>query len=459
MNSIKLTEELKNKLSNELLSTGVNVMIHEDIVRITSDKVLSQTIPWEGYQKANLISEKELELIKKYDKKTLEQKKTILEQEGNIYSELFLDLLIKINKEETLQYILTLLDQAIKDYSPIINNLLSIKGRNPFDILLRILNRNNLDWFTNAKTSNILTKFIIHPNGLKIVKDEHLKLFVQWCCEQLRKVDEKDTCNAIYALQQVLTLEKFRPLMIENDSILLLLNILKTKMKNFQILYQTLNCLWLLSYNKKAAEKISESKIIHTLVDILKQIPKEKVQRMTLAILVNLLGISNSNEQMIDSGILRPLENLSNKNWADDDIVNDLNILKETLEKNVQELSSFEKYKKEIFSGQLEWSPVHRSEKFWKENVLKFEEDKNKLILALKDILSTSSDATSLCIACHDLGEFARFHPRGKIIIEQTGAKIPLMKLMEDKDPEVKKHALLAVQKLMITNWEYLSAS
>lgn len=35
-------------------------------------------------------------------------------QEGETYCELFMDLLVKINKEETLQYLLTLVDQLLK---------------------------------------------------------------------------------------------------------------------------------------------------------------------------------------------------------------------------------------------------------------------------------------------------------------------------------------------------------
>lgn len=42
-------------------------------------------------------------------------------------------------------------------------------------------------------------------------------------------------------------------------------------------------------------------------------------------------------------------------------------------------------------------------------------------------------------------------------VVQQLGIKLPLMSLMESKDPDVKKYALTAVQKIMVTNWEYLS--
>lgn len=91
--------------------------------------MIEQSIPWEGYHKANLISERELDLIRKYDKKSFETRsalmqkvffsltlqclKLTLSKEGDIYAELFLDLLVKINKEETLQYLLTLIDSLL----------------------------------------------------------------------------------------------------------------------------------------------------------------------------------------------------------------------------------------------------------------------------------------------------------------------------------------------------------
>ena len=62
-------------------------------------------------------------------------------------------------------------------------------------------------------------------------------------------------------------------------------------------------------------------------------------------------------------------------------------------------------------------------------------------------------------VACFDLGEFARFHPDGKKIIHKFKGKEVLMKNLQDKSPKVSKAALLATQKLMVANWEFLNKS
>jgi len=148
-----------------------------------------------------------------------------------------------------------------------------------------------------------------------------------------------------------------------------------------------------LTYNSKVAEQINTTKVIQTIVDILKRTgTHDKVVRMCLATLRNLVDVSKNNEQMIDAGLLKPLENLKNKSWADDDVIEDLDILNETLQKNLTEMSTFDVFKKELISGNLEWTPAHRSEKFWKENIHRFEEDNYKALQLLKDILTTSGD-------------------------------------------------------------------
>ncbi|PRP84683.1 hypothetical protein PROFUN_07933 [Planoprotostelium fungivorum] len=433
---------------------------YADQLRQTEEKVMGQTIPWEGYQRANLITDKEQELIKNYDKKSPEARVGIFQKEGDVYAELFLNLLVKINKAETLKYLLTLIEQIFRDYPPAIQHFLRLSTETnstyPYEPALRILSRSGGDWYTNAKASFILASLMGKSNH---VDADSIKTFCNWLRDNLKKNDEKEVNNAVAASMKFLNNEKYRSIFAAEDTLASLSSLLKTKTKNMQLLYQVIFCLWLLSFNPKVALQISETKLVPNLVEIFRLSLnfREKVTRVAVATLKNLLDVGNNNEQMITYGIVKPLENATAKNWADEDIKADLAVINQRLEKDIAHLSGFDFYKQEVMSGNLSWSTVHKSEKFWRENAHHLEENQHHLLLVLKELLS-SSNPTVQAIACYDIGEFARFHPRGKIIIQQLGLKIPLMTLMEDKDAEVKKNALLAVQKLMVTNWEYIAA-
>lgn len=62
------------------------------------------------------------------------------------------------------------------------------------------------------------------------------------------------------------------------------------------------------------------------------------------------------------------------QSWEDEDVAAALEWLKEKLAEDIKLLSSWDKYKKEVLSGSLEWSPMHTSDQFWLENSPKFEE-------------------------------------------------------------------------------------
>ena len=108
-----------------------------------------------------------------------------------------------------------------------------------------------------------------------------------------------------------------------------LASILKENTMNFQILYDALFCLWLLSANDDIATRFGETTVIPKVVDIVRSVSKEKCIRMGLAILnvrlqtalgvvqhtdgygsQNLLDKGDNNEQMIDCGVMRVLDNL-----------------------------------------------------------------------------------------------------------------------------------------------------
>uniref|UniRef100_S4RQJ7 ATPase H+ transporting V1 subunit H n=1 Tax=Petromyzon marinus TaxID=7757 RepID=S4RQJ7_PETMA len=156
---------------------------------------------------------------------------------------------------------------------------------------------------------------------------------------------------------------------------------------------------------------------------------------------------------MIQCKVLKQLENLEQQKFEDEDVVEDIKFMLEKLGESVHDLSSFDEYSAELKAGRLEWSPVHKSEKFWRENAARLNEKNYELLKILNHLLQASDDPQVLSVAAHDIGEYVRHYPRGKKIIEQLGCKQLVMGLMHHVDTDVRYNALLAVQKFMVHNW------
>lgn len=99
----------------------------------------------------------------------------------------------------------------------------------------------------------------------------------------------------------------------------------------------------------------------------------------------------------------------------DPEIKEDIEFLDSKLETLVMDVSSFDEYTLEITSNRLSWSPAHKSDKFWRENAQKLNENNFFLIKKLIDLLKNSS-SSSLCleIVLNDIGEYVRYYSRGK---------------------------------------------
>lgn len=89
------------------------------------------------------------------------------------------------------------------------------------------------------------------------------------------------------------------------------------------------------------------------------------------------------------------------QSWGDEDIPDVLDSIAETLREQAVHVSSWDKYKKEVLSGTLDWTPMHTSEVFWRNNVDKFEDKDFQLLRVLLKLLETSRDPrTQVCGMC-----------------------------------------------------------
>lgn len=243
-----------------------------------------------------------------------------------------------------------------------------------------------------------------------------------------------------------------------------------------QQLYELAFCLWCLTYELNnfadvRADFAKDGLPVMALVELVSSAPREKVVRVALAALRNLATCSADVNpepdapridskvflgEMIACGLMKAIGLLQDRQFTDPDVEADVEALHKLLADNFKEMTRWEVYQNEVETGQLSWGSTH-TDAFFKENA-KMMEGKDgdfKLVKILISLLG-SKDEDIAAIACFDLGEFCRYYPNGRGIAKRLGAKELAMSLIEHDNPELQRHALQCVSKMMVQNWEYV---
>jgi V-type H+-transporting ATPase subunit H len=83
---------------------------------------------------------------------------------------------------------------------------------------------------------------------------------------------------------------------------------------------------------------------------------------------------------MLQFKVKKLIEIMQTTQIADEEIRDDTEYLSKKLELLVNDVSSFDEYAAEVASGRLSWSPVHKSDKFWRENAARLNENNFYLV-------------------------------------------------------------------------------
>lgn len=67
-----------------------------------------------------------------------------------------------------------------------------------------------------------------------------------------------------------------------------------------------------------------------------------------------------------------------------------MDTLEADLRAKIKVMSSFDKYRQEVLSGSLDWTPMHKDPSFWKENVNRFEENEFQVFIVKLGFLLAS---------------------------------------------------------------------
>ncbi|CAP30677.1 Protein CBR-VHA-18 [Caenorhabditis briggsae] len=442
---------------------------NQDLIRThfqkEADKVRQMKTNWGLFTRSRMIAQSDYDFVVTYEQAETEQdRSTVLSvfKEKAVYA--FVHLMSQISKDDYVRYTLTIIDDMLREdvsRTKIFEEVAVLLKRSPFSFFLGLLHRQ--DQYIVHTTFSVLTKMAVFGN-IKVTGDE-LDYFMGSLKEAITRGIANDyIATAVRCMQTLFRIDPYRVSFVNISGYESLSHALySTRKCGFQIQYQIIFCMWLLTFNGHAAEVALCGNLIQTISTILGTSHKEKVIRIVLATLRNLIA-SNEDEymkkqaarQMVQNQILVKLDHLENRKFQDVDLIDDMAFLQKELKKVVEVLTSFEEYESELRHGALFWSPPHKCEIFWTENAHKLNDNRQELLKMLITMLEKSNDPLVLCVAANDIGEFVRYYPRGKMHVEQLGGKEALMRLLTVPDPNVRYFALLAAQKLMVNHWKDL---
>ncbi|XP_077252967.1 V-type proton ATPase subunit H-like [Tasmannia lanceolata] len=441
-----------------------------DQAELTTEQVLKRDIPWETYMTTKLITGTCLQLLRRYDNRSESHRAALLDDDGPAYVRVFVSILRDILKEETVEYVLALFDEMLTA-NPKRARLFhdkSLANDDTYEPFLRLLWKGN--WFLQEKSCKILSLIVsvrpkiqegIVSNGEASYSkknfttiDDVLTGLVEWLCSQLKNPSHptRSVPMAISCLATLLKEPLVRSSFVQAEGVKLLIPLISpaSTQQSTQLLYETSLCIWLLSYYVPAIDYLATTRALPRLIEVVKGSTKEKVVRVAVLTLRNLLSKGTFGAQMVDLGLPQVVQSLKVQAWSDEDLLDALNQLEEGLKDKIRNLSSFDKYKQEVLLGHLDWSPMHKDPVFWRDNITNFEENDFQILRVLITVVDTSSDPRALAVACYDLSQFIQYHAAGRGIVTDLKAKERVMKLMNHENAEVTKNALLCIQRLFL---------
>ena len=426
------------------------VAASESLDNLVESKILANVPDWTRFENGGLLpngASKSLSQLANIDPSTV---KIVLTSYPEIVT-LFPQVIQSIASETVpAMYLLTLFSEACRVDSTVWDTLAknSADMFTPFTLLL---GRPNIDTYLADKCIQMMTSIMAHSRE-GTFSTQQVKLV---CSGLISGQYRASQVGVLDGLLNLLKHDSYRLAVFEVFGTME--KILAVSIETPAALYKALFCIWVSSFNDEVLGKILAKRadvIVSLLMSTFTDCRIEKILRMALSVVRNLMASPTIAEALVESGILHAVQPLEYEKWRDSELYEDIRSAAARIAAETSKHSNFDRYEKELASGQLRRGFIH-SEKFWLENVQNFERDNFAAVQRLINLLG-SSDATTQAVACHDLGEFARLHASGKRMIAKFNGKNVVMSLMTSTNREVAKEALLCTQKLMLNQWDKL---
>lgn len=347
------------------------------------------------------------------------------------------------------------------------------------------------DLQTNLISAFNIVSLLIQP-GLVNIQLVGKLLNNQTYLSILHNVEQMDTSYVcIRLLQELASINEYRSIIWANqvNFIQTIFGIIKRAIQpnsttkivaansnnlGIQLQYYSLLLIWLLTFDNKIAYDLTRQYLSDflTLLKLVKITIKEKISRLCIAIILqccskNFRGNKALIKNLLLLGNTLPiLQSLSERKYSDDELRQDILTLKEILEDEYKELTSFDEYLAELDSGLLCWSPPHIDNGFWSANIENFKQQNWKLFRQLSNLLMDISKRNEIKnisekqkkiiieVALSDITHVVELLPDSVNILGEMNCKVVIMELLNHPDSRVKYEALKATQAIIGYNYK-----
>ena len=153
---------------------------------MTNEDVLRSEVPWPAFQAAGVITKEQLELIYSLDKQDISVQVAQFKAKGPELAQMFIDLLLGVNKDDAICYLLAMLDCAFDADG----NIAKCFGKNSVTPFLNLLRRSSL--FIVEKSACVAAKILATPDA----PAEYLATFAAWTVSTLKSVPVSEAAES-----------------------------------------------------------------------------------------------------------------------------------------------------------------------------------------------------------------------------------------------------------------------
>ncbi|GMM52955.1 H(+)-transporting V1 sector ATPase subunit H [Starmerella bacillaris] len=421
-------------------------MIRNPILDEVRNNVDSRPIPWKGLNRANIVTEDEVQSFESLGKLTPPERLEQVRKDAPRYAGIVAQILSKDGREDLVKYLVLFIAEYSSTVPAFADSLVGIDE--VWHCLAKMLTRGDEQIATLAAASlAALTKTKLNEETSTAFFDYVVDTLL---CAGSDEIDQKDLGAQLLAtvLQNNASRVPFRK--YEQRAVPELGRLALTA--PLQLQYSSLLVLWILSFDKHAGNRyLNQFNIVPTLLDVAQRGVKEKIVRLCIATLANLVRLipQAAIPVIIAEGAMTNGKVLPDRKWNDEELQSDLDYLNTTLVEAFDSMTTFEEYLAELQAHKLRWSPVHRNRAFWMENIDEFRKDDWAVLKRLVALALQSKDNVTLAVACHDIAAIVHQNSDAVQVISRAGGKVRIMELIGDSDNDVRYEALRASQVML----------